>query len=410
MSLTIRPVAAEELRSWVATLHGAFFIHADVAADAAFRARFYDMDRVLGAFDGDRAVGTYRSFAARLTVPGGGTLAADAVTAVTVAPTHRRQGALRAMMTADLAAARERGEPVAILMASEAPIYGRFGFAPATEHVALEIDTRAVRFARPALEADCSVEPVESRALRAVGPAIFERTVRAEPGAIERPERRWDIDLGIVVPPANKPWQGWQYLCRDAAGEAQGYLRYHVEEKWDCRRPANVAVIDELVAATPAAYARLWRFACELDLVTTVKADDRRVDELLPWLLVDERAVRQTCRSDHLWLRILDTAAALAARRYLRPGRLVLEVRDAGRHAAGRFLLEGGPDGADCRPTTAAADLELTVEALGSAYLGGTALARLADAGLASEATPGSLSTADAMFRSPVAPFCSTWF
>ncbi|MGZ6269381.1 MAG: GNAT family N-acetyltransferase, partial [Candidatus Limnocylindrales bacterium] len=371
MSLVVRHVSPGEFESWVATLQTAFFLHASIEADAEFRARYYDMERVLGAFDGSRAVGTFRSFATQLTVPGGQTIAADAVTNVTVAPTHRRQGAMRGMMTADLDAARQRGEPVAILMASEGTIYGRFGFAPATEHTAIEIDSRAVRFIRPELEAGATVEPVEAPTLRELAPAIFDRTRLADVGSIERSGLRWDLFLGIYVPPAGKPWQGWQFLCRDAAGEPQGYLRYHVEEKWECRVPRNVLIVDELVAATPAVYARLWRLACEMDLVTTVKADDRRVDELLPWLLIEERAVRQTCRSDHLWLRILDPAAALSARRYLAPGRLVLEVADENRYAAGRFVLDGGPDGADCRATDRTPDLRLGTEALAAAYLGG---------------------------------------
>ncbi|MGH3828820.1 MAG: sterol carrier protein domain-containing protein, partial [Pseudonocardiaceae bacterium] len=65
---------------------------------------------------------------------------------------------------------------------------------------------------------------------------------------------------------------------------------------------------------------------------------------------------------------------------------------------------------ASCVRTTARADLTLTVAALGSAYLGGYGVRALAAAGLIEEHSTGAVARADAMFRSPVTPWCSTWF
>ena len=88
----------------------------------------------------------------------------------------------------------------------------------------------------------------------------------------------------------------------------------------------------------------------------------------------------------------------------------MLEIDDPLGHAAGRFALEGGPDGAECRPTTESADLSLSVDTLGAAYLGGYPLDVLGRAGRVDEHTPGALARAAAMFRSPVAPWCITHF
>ena len=92
-------------------------------------------DRFFAAYDGERPVGTAASFPFRLAVPGG-ELAAGGVTWVGVLPSHRRRGILRQLMRSQLDDLRERGEPLAILWASEAAIYGRFGYgiaAPSTE-------------------------------------------------------------------------------------------------------------------------------------------------------------------------------------------------------------------------------------------------------------------------------------
>jgi predicted acetyltransferase len=175
-------------------------------------------------------------------------------------------------------------------------------------------------------------------------------------------------------------------------------------------RPKGTLSVAELTAATPEAYLRLWRFCCEVDLITGVQAGDRPVHEPLVWSLVDGRSLRQTGRFDFVWVRVLDVAAALAARNYSGEGRLVIEVTDTLGIAGGRFALEGGPDGATCSATDATAQLTVPVDVLGALYLGGMPARDLAYAGRIDEHVPDAVARADAMFHSPITPWCSTWF
>ena len=120
----------------------------------------------------------------------------------------------------------------------------------------------------------------------------------------------------------------------------------------------------------------------------------------------------QKWRADFLWVRILDVAGApWPPARYLTPGRVVLEVVDAQGFATGRFALDGGPDGATCAPTDEAAGLTLSAP---RPWAPSTSAARhlrtLADAGQVDVHDDAALATADAMFRSPVDPWCTTWF
>jgi predicted acetyltransferase len=174
--------------------------------------------------------------------------------------------------------------------------------------------------------------------------------------------------------------------------------------------PDCTLTVHELVTATAQAYAGLWRFAAEMDNVVRIKAGDRSVDEPLRWLLQDGRAITQDRRDDMVWLRVLDVAKALSARTYRVEGRLVLEVSDPYGHAAGRYVLEGGPQGAECSRTDAEPDLSLPAYALGAAYLGGTRLRNLGLGGYVTEHTAGALSLADLMFSSEMTPWCNTWF
>jgi predicted acetyltransferase len=411
------PVAVDPesdlLHPWLTAARRVFGDHAPMD-DAWFRSRREMLrrgDRLTAVMDGEVIAGTYRSWDVDLTVPGGGAVRADAITAVTVQPTHRRRGVLTSLITADLAGAHERGTPVAVLIASEAPIYGRYGFGVATESVTWKVD---VRLAAPtpqaaALADGLRVEHVTDAELREAAPAVYGRS--RWPGDIDRWDVLWDIVAGVRTGDPGNAKPGVAVVARDAAGVPQGTLRYTVEAHWPERTVGTIVHVGLLDTATPAAHAALWSYLVDLDLVATVQADDRAVDDPLPWLLTDYRAARQSGRADFLWTRLLDVPACLAARRYERPGDVVLEVHDDRGWAGGRFALQVGDDGtAACEPTSAAADLELPVAVLSATWLGGADLRGAAAAGLVAERRGGAVDLAAAILRTPTAPWSSTWF
>ena len=406
MGVEVRTITGDEYEAWTDAMMRGFLMEARPGQAEASRPH-QDLSRAWAAFDGTSIVGTLRSFASEITVPGGAIVPSAALTNVTMRPTHRRQGIMRRMIEPDLAASRERGEPVGMLIAAEYPIYSRFGYGPSTDHATYTVDARTARFT---VDPPGALEIIDGPTLRREAPALYERFRRATPGAIERNEHWWDVNLQIVTVPGDKPWKGFNALYRNDQGESEGYVRYHTDGEWDARRPDVTLTVDELLSVTPAAYARLWRYCCEVDWVATVEAADRRVDELLPWFVEDARHVVQKWRADFQWLRVLDAATALGARRYLTPGRVVVEVVDPLGLAGGRFAVDGGPDGASAAATDSSAGLTVPVDALGAAYLGGTTFRTLATAGRIDVHDDGSLAVADAMFRGEVTPWCTTWF
>jgi predicted acetyltransferase len=407
MTVTIRTITADEALAFRRAARVGFS-QPETVDDAEFVQLISEpFDRVRAAFDGTSIVATFRSFPTQLTVPGGAAVTAGAVTAVTCRATHRRQGLLTQMMHADLADSAARGEPVDVLIASEFPIYGRFGYGPAAASTSWELDASRARFVMPG---EGTVELIDNETLRKEAPGVFERVRSARPGMITRDDVMWDMLTDLRRRPEDKPWQGFRLLCRDADGVAQGWASYTIKDEWEHRSPRGMAEVPDLLAATPAAEARLWRFLAELDWVMTVKADDRPTDEVLPWLLSDARAARETFRGDFLWVRVLDAAAAFSARIYTSAGRLVLEVVDPLGHADGRFALDASPDGATCVPTDETADITMPVATLGTVYLGGVHVTTLHAAGWLDEHTPGAVTRADPLFATTVAPWCNTWF
>lgn len=405
----IRLLAPDDVAGFMTVAGRAYLSGPGTPTDEAVaqRRRTMDFSRAYAAYDGDRVVASYRSFPTELSLPGGRLIPASAVSSVAVAASHRRRGLLTELIGRDLDATVDRGEPLAVLIAMEWPIYGRYGFGAASEHVTYRVDTRRARFAAAGAG---TVDYAERAVLGTVGPDVYARHHAASPGEVGRPPHRWDAVSGAVPWPWGEEPKLVTAVYRGPGGSVDGYLLYTVEDTWQGRVSTARVKVNELLAATREAYAELWRFACSIDLITEVEAGDRSVAEPLPWLLTDARAAQQADRADFLWVRLLDVERALAERRYLAAGRVVLQVRDAGGYAAGRYALDAGPDGATCARTDEPADLTLDVATLGSAYLGGFPLAELGRAGLVDEHRRGALATADAMFRWHRAPWSATWF
>jgi predicted acetyltransferase len=404
METVVRAIDASEIPKFVRTDAAGFGESEDYGTHAA-RWIALELERTRAAFEGDDLVATSRNYSLELTVPGGGTVPAAGVSAVAVLPTHRRRGILRSMMTALFDDAVERGEPVAMLTASEGAIYQRFGFGVSTRAAAVELDRRTLELAR--LPEPGRLRMVQSDELRKQAAPVFDRVRQSYPGAVSRPEVWWTD----VLDERESGQQRYHVLYESPQGALDGFVTYTVEARWD-HGPTHVLRVVDLVAATPEATRALWRYLCEVDLVRTIRARRTPLDSPLPWLLTSPRAARVLSIDDFVWTRILDVPAALAARRYAVEGRLVVAVHDASRPggaADGTFTIDAGPDGATvARGGTP--ELACDVATLSAAWLGGLPFTTLAAAGWIDEHTPGALARADAMFASTPLPYPFTWF
>ncbi|MFK0225575.1 GNAT family N-acetyltransferase [Streptomyces sp. NPDC090303] len=409
MGVDVRTVTESEFRDWQVALRTGF-LRTPVVSDAelADRLAHADLARTLGAFDRDRVVATFRSFRQEVSTVGGGSLVADAITQVTVAPTHRRRGLLSRMMSADLAAAKERGDAIATLIAAEYPIYGRFGFGPASWAAEWSVDVRRAgldprRSGRP--EDGGRIDLTDAEEIRAIGPALHRRLAGVRAGVTHREQRDWERGTGLGH--QSDPWREPYYaVYRSASGEVEGYAAYGADDKWDdAKQPLNTATVRDLIAVTPAAERALWHFLCSVDWIATVRSGYRAPDDPLPLLLPDPRAARTLTYVDMLWVRVLDVVRVLEGRTYPVEDGLVLEVRDADGLAGGRFRLDASPAGASCARTTASADLAFDVAEAGTLAFGDESAVRLARLGRVEELTPGAAARADLLFRTPLRPF-----
>lgn len=404
MSLDYRSPAEDEFRAAVETNSAAFGeeIHDDDFP--RFRA-WMPLDRMLSAWDGGRPVGLTASYPFELTVPGG-TIAAAGVTWVGVLPTHRRRGVLRELMRRQLDDVRERGEPVAILWASEARIYGRYGYGVATRNVRMHAERGAFAL-RDDAGARGRVRLVDADEAFERFPPLYERVRAGRAGMLSRTEEWWRLAKLADAEHWREGASRKYFALLDLDGEPAGYAIYRVASKWSEDGTPNGEVrVHEAFGLTPAATAELWRFIFGIDLVVRVRADG--ADPATPlFLMVEDTRRLHLSWNDGIWLRLLDLEAALRARD-LRAGEpVVLEVRDDRFPAnAGRWALASdGPSRTD-----GDADVEIDVRDLASAYLGAFSFEELAVAGRARQFRPGGLAKASALFAAPLAPWCPEEF
>ncbi|HJY58728.1 MAG TPA: GNAT family N-acetyltransferase [Streptosporangiaceae bacterium] len=421
----IRPVSSEEFDAFHTVDMHAFHGSPLSPEERQLVLSHLEFDRSLAAFDGDTPVGTAGAYTFQLTVPGSAALPAAGVTWVSVLPSHRRRGVLSSLMRRQLADIRGRGEPVAVLWASESVIYSRFGYGRAMWHADFTLYRGEGTLARTAPAAGTAGSDGGLR-LRLVDPVaavpelakVYDAVLPSRPGFIARIESWWQR---TVYDPAARR-QGTSPLhcvLAEDDGGPRGYALYSAVNRWDSDTslPDSTLNVREMVAADAAASAALAADLLSRDLTTEFRLRGRPVDDPLLYQLADPRRARPQLK-DALWVRIIDVPGALARRRYSAPADVVLEVRDDLLTAnAGRWRLtttdsaeDGGGLSATCVPSSSAPDVLLDVTQLGAAYLGGTTLGALAGAGLVTEGRPGAVRQLSTALSWDPAPWCPVNF
>ncbi|MGA4837517.1 GNAT family N-acetyltransferase [Streptomyces sp. G45] len=413
--MRIRSTTGQDLDVFVDTVHTAFGRFPETPVDGGgLWWSALDMDRGLLALTADgRPVGTAATHSFELTLPGQALVPAAGVPAVGVLPSHRRQGVLSAMMRHQLTELRAGGDFLAVLLASQAPIYGRFGYGPATYTTRLTVPRHQAAFAHPRAQAatgsdsgrgggigsggTCSgtVEVLRRADCGDVLEDVYDRYRRAQPGALSRPRHWWATRAG--QPPVS-PAPRHIAVHRDTDGVPDGYASYAIE--------SGTLTVDETVTTDDAVFTALARFVLAHDLVSQVVFKHVPPGHPLRWQLADFRAGQVSDDTDWLWVRLLDVPRALTARGWCADGELVIDVDDPFLGEHGRYLLAVRDGKAECAPTDREPDLSLDIQDLGAIYLGGTAPSTLVRAGHIRAHHPDAVPLADAVFRAERPPHC----
>ncbi|PRZ13412.1 putative acetyltransferase [Nesterenkonia sandarakina] len=390
-------------------------------------------------FDADHPVGTFVGYDKTLNAGGpAGPLPARLITVVTVNPSFRRRGILKHMMTSSLARAVEDGMAVAALTVSEGGIYGRFGFGVATREANIRVDLgegQGQGFALRSKPAGrvISADPVK---LDDVINTSFEAFHARTRGSIGRQQTyqmaataRWNSEDPAAW---NRKLRAAVHVRED--GTIGGYVTFK-HEGWDTE-PSTIRIGD-LIAADDQSHLALWDYIAGLDIVRRATMRTAPVVDPLQSALVNPRSYKVTALADLLWVRILDVVKALEARAWTADGSFRLELEDPLGITGGSFTVRvddgaatvtrdaagdasGTPAGAPAANTTPAAPareatpdlptLQLSVETLGSLYLGDFSVRTLHAAGRLKDTTAADVERIAKILDLPTVPFCATHF
>lgn len=394
--LVTRVLRDEEIRAANALFRGALHTAAPSDEEWAQERWAFQSERTYGVFD-QELIGTTRSIDADLIVPGGGTVPLGAVTGVGVRADHTRRGVLTELMQTQLTGFAERGVVAASLYATEGGIYGRFGYGVATMTRSYTVNRRLAQL-RVDVPAGGEVELLDvDTALRRL-PDIYAGFPR-RPGMMSRPSYWWNR-LPTRLRRTSEPVVT---VVHHGPGGADGFVQYRVEK--ESGRTGTLRVLD-LHTANGEAFVGLWRFLLGVDLVDTIEASARPLDEPVELLFTDPRICTVTGTSDEVWLRLVDVPTALAARRYAGEP-VVLDVVDPlVKSNCGRYRVGPG----EVRPTREPAELRLDVDALAMVYLGTWRPSALAQVGRAYITSSEVAARADALFRTRSHAWCGTFF
>jgi predicted acetyltransferase len=392
---------------FAAVVHG---FHDDYVAESwEHMHRVFESERSFGFQVDGHWISTCGAYSRALTVPGGSVPVA-AVTVVTVQPSYRRRGLLTEMMKHQLHDIHERGdEPIALLWASEAAIYGRYGYGQAAPRLHLTGKTKTTAFRSDVDLGKGSVGEVERDEAIPIIKRLHEALLPDRVGALNRDDNWW-----VVKWHDPERWRRGASAYRfalhyDRRGRPDGYIAFRVKTNWESDSGGEV-IIDEVDAANAAARAALWRFVLDLDLVRAFRVDGAPMDEPLRYVVHDRRSVKAELE-DGTYARLVDVPRALGARRYLADLDVIIKVEDPLlTNNNGAIRLEAGPDGASASRSRQRPDLIMSVRELSAIYLGGTPLTAFARAGLVTERTEGAVAATSAAFAWTQPPFCPDFF
>ncbi|MDQ3468150.1 MAG: GNAT family N-acetyltransferase, partial [Actinomycetota bacterium] len=273
-----------------------------------------ELDRFRIAVDGGDIVGAAGSYGFDMTLPGGRAVPTGGVTWVSVAVTHRRQGLLRRMMNAVHDDIDGRGEPLAALTASEGGIYERFGYGIATRVRMTTIDRRVA-----ALRSELNTPSGE---VRVVDPVV----------ALDEIAAVWDRFRTRRAGELTRTSAWWLALFADMGGAAthllhpDGYAAWQPAAHWNDGHPAHEMTLWTMAAVTPEAHRALWQTILASDLYGPVQSRKIPIDDPLPFLLSNQRALRTTDLNDGVWCNVRDVKACFGARVYGADDDVVVEA------------------------------------------------------------------------------------
>lgn len=398
--LELRPATAEDMDAFDFVVKTVFAGHVNDDPPPPMQP-----DWTLCAFEDGAMATTFAAYPFKWKLNGASVDAAG-VTAVGTLPHKRRRGYLRRIMLESFRRQREAGQALAILWASHAAIYQRFGYAVTARAAMYDVAPRDLRFVledSPPGAVRLTIDP-ELDTLR----EVYRGYIAQRNGELHRLPVMWDLQTLR----AEKEERPVYHAIYEEGGVAQGYVSYTTRAGvYDVRPEESMRLtVRELIWLTPHAYVALWTHLAEHDLVHRIVYDNAPEDDPIFDLIHEPRMLRRHTR-DGILTRVVDVASALPLRPYGQPGVVRLQVTDPDcAWNAGVWELETDGPSSRVRPVEGGATVQAPIHSVASMLTGYRSVSELVRSGRAELVGDADLALWDGMFATPHRPHCFNGF
>lgn len=311
---------------------------------------------------------------------GRGLVDALVINTVAVRPSHRRRGLLKHMMREQLNAARDRGMALATLTASEATIYGRFGFGITTHTHPIHIDTRRLAFRADVPVAEGSIEFVHPSFLKDHWQRLVDEHQARYRGAVGHLHGHFLMDTGQWDSTEGGPSRSLRCVVHfTPGGEVDGFALF-TPKGWH-ESPITTEV-RKVCAASQAVNRALWKAMADMDMVERLTYPLSPPGDPLAASLVDPWAVQPKEGDDPVWLRILDLPSAVAQRGFNGEGSVVVHLADPMSYCDGAWRISARDGVGVAERTDDEPEVSLPVDVLAAMWHGDRTASELALSGL----------------------------
>ena len=381
------------------------FLHVSSTALVMKPSSFVGMrpEFTLCGFEDGKLASSYAAWPLTMRFNGEGVPVAG-VTSVGTLPIYRRRGYLRKIITTHFELLYEQRErPIAILWATMAAIYHRYGYAVVSTSISYNIEPRYLEFSF-SLPVTGSFYEVGNDGVTLL--VDLYRKFRANrTGYIHRGRAMWDATV-LAPPPAGGQLNKVVY---QEDGEPLGYVVYTVEPQAPPAIGARL-IIRDLIWTTISAYWAMWTHFANMDLIGNIVWVRVPSDDPLPHLLLEPRMLHHRS-DDGLLGRIIDVERALPTRHYSEESSLTFEIIDSlCPWNCGRWKLETSADESTVNRTSEEPQLVVPITTLAMLVFGQISATEAARMGRLDVREYSALSSWDRIMKTAYRPACPNIF
>jgi predicted acetyltransferase len=424
MSIKITPVSKANIFEWRKSVRTVFGdIPNDEVVIRMVNERFmidFDnwnkpSDRLLAAIDTEtnQIVGTGGADKYSITVPGGSTLNMAGIAYMGTLPTHKRKGVFTSMMNKLHSQAKDRGDSVAGLWASQSLLYSRFGYGLATIREDWQINTNHTKLSTPKNDS-VRLKLVDKKTALKEIPKVYDTYRKCQNGATDRTQGYWNY---LLYEDDNSKYNksgdsGFFFVIAYKGNNPSGYAFYNFNKESGVAHEDDKGslMVQEIISIDNDTNNALWHYVFGVELIEDITFNRRAPNDPLYLMLENPRKLKRDT-IDGLWVRIIDPISMLEGRSYNHKGKITINLSGQNqKDIEGNYLIDTDGTNTEVKKVTNKADIYMRPSDLSSIYFGGFSPGEHFQAGNIHIKDYSALKELTKIFNVDQKPWCNTDF